>query len=115
MLCVAFAWFGVGVIALYRCGAVLVAERRYKLKVCSIPPDGLGTSKRFPWELLDKHDSVTETELAVAALRRDAGDDRSAAVLSALTPQTVRTVIDWLPGSAHDSALVLLVLGPSSD
>jgi hypothetical protein len=51
MFCVAFAWFGVGVrrrlwrwrgpkikvmvIALYRCGAVLVAERRYKLKVCS--------------------------------------------------------------------------------
>ena len=46
MLCVAFAWFGVGVIALYRCGAALVAERRYKLKVCSLPPDGLGTSKR---------------------------------------------------------------------
>ena len=42
---------------------------------------GLGTIKRLLWERLEKQGSVTEIELAIAALCSDAGDDRAAAVL----------------------------------
>ena len=58
------------VIALYRCGAVLVVERRYKsalkLKVCSTAGRS-GDKQTILWERLDRHDSVTDIELAVAA------------------------------------------------
>jgi hypothetical protein len=54
-----------------------MTERRYsKFKLRgSTAGYGLGAIKRFLWERLEKHDSVTEIELAVAALRSDAGDD----------------------------------------
>ena len=38
-------------------------------------PGTVWTIKRFLWERLEKHESATEIELAVAALRSDAGDD----------------------------------------
>jgi hypothetical protein len=54
-----------------------MTERQYggKYKLRCYRRDGLGTIKRFLWEL-EKHDSATEIELAVAALH--SGDDRSA-------------------------------------
>jgi hypothetical protein len=45
-------------------------------------PGRSGDNQKIPVGGLARHDSVTDIELAVAALRSDAGDDRSAAVLT---------------------------------
>ena len=60
-----------------------MTKRQYgKYKLRGSPAGTVwGQDQTIPVERLEKHEFITEIELAVAALRSDAGDDRAAAVL----------------------------------